>query len=151
MRVVVLENIRSAYNVGNIIRTADALWWDVWLCGYTPNPFEYKKVVKTSLGAEQKVSIKQFDYTKDVILYAKENGFEIIAAEISDWAIKLSEYSNKIKADQNLAVIFGNEMDWVLKSSLELVDEIVYIPMKWVKESLNVGQTSAIFMRELIK
>jgi len=106
MRVVVLENIRSAYNVGNIIRTADALGWDVWLCGYTPNPLEYRKVVKTSLGAEKIVSIKQFDYTQDVIKYAKENDFEIIAAEINNQSIKLSEYSKTINVGQNLAVVF---------------------------------------------
>jgi tRNA G18 (ribose-2'-O)-methylase SpoU len=50
---------------------------------------------------------------------------------------------------ENLAVIFWNEVDWVLKSTLDVVDDTVYIPMKWIKESLNVGQTSAIFMREL--
>lgn len=151
MRVVVLENIRSAYNVGNIIRTADALWWKVWICGYTPDPWDHKKVTKTSLGAENNVDIKQFSYTKEVIKYAKENNFKIIAAEISQWAIDLAKYSKTIKSDENLAVIFGNEVDWVLKSTLELVDNIVYISMKWIKESLNVGQTSAIFMRELYK
>lgn len=149
MRVVVLENIRSAYNVWNIIRTADALWWKVWLCGYTPNPSDHKKVVKTSLGAEDSVDLKQFDYTQDVIQYAKEKNFKIIAAEVYDWAIDLGEYSKTIKSDENLAVIFGNEVDWVLKSTLDIVDNIVYIPMYWIKESLNVGQTSAIFMWEL--
>ncbi len=149
MRVVVLENIRSAYNVWNIIRTADALWWKVWLCGYTPNPFHHKKVIKTSLGAESSVELKQFDYTTDVIKYAKEQNFKIIAAEVYEWAIDLDKYSQTIKSDENLAVIFGNEVDWILKSTLEIVDAVVYIPMKWIKESLNVGQTSAIFMREL--
>lgn len=149
MRVVVLENIRSAYNVWNIIRTADALGWKVWICGYTPDPGDHKKVVKTSLWAENEVWIKQFDYTNDVIKYAKENNFKIIAAEISEWAIELWKYSKTLKADENLAVIFGNEVDGVMKSTLEMVDNIVYISMKWIKESLNVGQTSAIFMREL--
>ena len=149
MRVVVLENIRSAYNVGNIIRTADALWRKVWICGYTPDPRDHKKVTKTSLGAEDSVDIKQFSYTEEVIKYAKENNFKIIAAEISQWAIDLAKYSKTINSDENLAVIFGNEVDWVLKSTLELVDDVVYIPMKWIKESLNVGQTSAIFMWEL--
>lgn len=149
MRVVVLENIRSAYNVWNIIRTADALWWKVWICWYTPNPWDHKKVVKTSLGAEDSVAMKQFDYTEDVIKYAKDNNFEVIAAEIYEWAIDLRDYSKKISLDHNLAVIFGNEVDWVLKSTLNTVDSVVYIPMKWIKESLNVGQTSAIFMREL--
>ncbi len=149
MRVIVLENIRSAYNVWNMIRTADALWWKVWLCGYTPNPLNHKKVVKTSLGAEDSVDLKQFDYTQDIMKYAKEKKFKIIAAEIYDWAIDLGKYSKTIKSDENLAVIFGNEVDWVLKSTLDIVDDIVYIPMNWIKESLNVGQTSAIFMWEL--
>ncbi len=149
MRVVVLENIRSAYNVWNIIRTADALWWKVWICGYTPDPWDHKKVTKTSLWAEESVNLKQFNYTEDAINYAKDNNFKIIAAEIFDWAIDLTKYSNIIKPYENLAVIFGNEVDWVLKSTLKIVDDVVYIPMKWIKESLNVGQTSAIFMREL--
>ena len=55
MNVVILENIRSAYNVGNIIRTADALGRDVWLTGYSPSPEDTQKVVKTSLGAEKNV------------------------------------------------------------------------------------------------
>jgi len=55
MKVVILENIRSAYNVGNIIRTADALGWKVWLSGYTPSPEDTPKVKKTSLGAEETV------------------------------------------------------------------------------------------------
>lgn len=149
MRVVVLENIRSAYNVGNIIRTADALGWKVWICGYTPDPRDHKKVTKTSLGAEESVDLKQFDYTQDVIDYAKENNFKIIAAEISDWAIDLAEYSKTIENSDNLIVVFWNEVDWVLSSTLKRVDAVVYIPMRWIKESLNVGQTSAIFMREL--
>jgi len=55
MQVVLLENIRSAYNVGNIIRTADALGWQVWLSGYSPSPEDNLKVIKTSLGAESNV------------------------------------------------------------------------------------------------
>ena len=149
MRVIVLENIRSAYNVWNIIRTADALWRKVWICGYTPDPFDHKKVTKTSLGAENSVDLKQFGYTQDVIKYAKENNFKIIAAEIYDWAIDLSDFSDNLNKEQDLAVVFGNEVDGVLKSTLAEVDNVVYIPMKWVKESLNVWQTSAIFMREL--
>jgi tRNA G18 (ribose-2'-O)-methylase SpoU len=54
------------------------------LCGYTPNPSDHKKVVKTSLGAEDSVDLKQFDYTQDVIQYAKEKNFKIIAAEVYD-------------------------------------------------------------------
>ena len=66
-RIVILENIRSAYNVGNIIRTADSLWWEVWIVWYTPSPLDNPKVCKTSLGAENTVWLRQFDFTIDAI------------------------------------------------------------------------------------
>jgi tRNA G18 (ribose-2'-O)-methylase SpoU len=71
MKTLILENIRSAYNVGNMIRTADALGRDVRLSGYTPTPRENTKVVKTSLGAEETVHIKQFDNTAAALQEAK--------------------------------------------------------------------------------
>ena len=88
-RVVLLENIRSAYNVWNIIRTADALWWDVWLSWYTPHPDEQIKVTKTSLGAEKTVWLKRFDDAKQAIKFARENDFFILAWEITENAIAL--------------------------------------------------------------
>ncbi|PJA48153.1 MAG: RNA methyltransferase [candidate division SR1 bacterium CG_4_9_14_3_um_filter_40_9] len=148
MKVVILENIRSAYNVGNIIRTADALGWKVRLSGYTPSPDEIAKVKKTSLGAEETVGIKQFNTTLEAIAYAKEQGMEVIAAEVTKGAEKLDEFSQK-KHIGGIAVVFGNEVDGVLSATLKAVDTVIYIPMQGVKESLNVGQTSAIFMREL--
>jgi tRNA G18 (ribose-2'-O)-methylase SpoU len=148
MKVVILENIRSAYNVGNIIRTADALWWHVWLTWYTPSPADIPKVKKTSLGAEETVWIKQFNTTLEAIAFAKEEWMKVIAAEVAEWAIKLDDFS-KTKYADGIAVVFGNEVDGVLSTTLKAVDAVVYIPMQWVKESLNVGQTSAIFMYAL--
>jgi tRNA G18 (ribose-2'-O)-methylase SpoU len=149
MKVVILENIRSAYNVGNIIRTADALWWKVRLSWYTPSPEDTPKVEKTSLGAEETVWIKQFTTTLEAISYAKEQWMEVIAAEVAEWAVKLDEFSQKKHKKSWIAIVFGNEVDGVLSSTLKAVDTIVYIPMQWVKESLNVGQCSAIFMYAL--
>jgi len=145
MKVVILENIRSAYNVGNIIRTADALGWKVWLTWYTPSPFQIQKVAKTSLGAENHVELKQFGFTIEAINYAKQIWLSVLAAEIAPNAIPVNKY-NKFS---DVAVIFGNEVDWVLDETLKQVDDIVYIPMNWIKESLNVGQSSAIIMRQL--
>lgn len=150
--VIILENIRSAYNVWNVIRTADALNRDVWIIWYTPYPTEQPKVIKTSLWAEKNVWLKRFDYTKDAINFAKENWFLVFAAEICDWAKILDKDLQKdisSNTKQNCAVIFWNEIDWVLEESLETVDQVVYIPMNWIKESMNVWQTAAIFMREL--
>ena len=148
-RIVILENIRSAYNVGNIIRTADSLWWEVWIVWYTPSPVDNPKVVKTSLWAENTVWLKQFDFTIDAINEAREMWLEIIAAELTENSVSLGEYV--CKSENWIAVIFGNEVDGVTPKTLKEVDWVVEIPMQWIKESMNVGQSTAIFMRELRK
>ena len=147
--IVILENIRSAYNVGNIIRTADSLWWEVWIVGYTPSPLDNPKVCKTSLWAENTVWLRQFDFTIDAIQEAREMWLEIIAAELTENSVSLGEYV--CKSENWIAVIFGNEVDGVMPKTLKEVDAVVEIPMKWIKESMNVGQSTAIFMRELWK
>lgn len=145
MNVIILENIRSAYNVGNIIRTADALGWQVWLTWYSPSPEDTQKVVKTSLGAEKNVWLKQFGHTPEAIAYAKEQNLSVIAAEIAQNAVSLADMQKE--SPVGIAIIFWNEVDGVLSSTLALVDTVVYIPMQGIKESLNVGQSTAIFMR----
>ena len=147
--IVILENIRSAYNVGNIIRTADSLWWEVWIVGYTPSPLDNPKVCKTSLWAENTVWLRQFDFTIDVIQEAREMWLEIIAAELTEDSVSLWEYV--CKSENWIAVIFWNEVDGVMEKTLKEVDAVVEIPMHWIKESMNVGQSTAIFMRELWK
>ena len=104
MKVVILENIRSAYNVGNIIRTADALGWQVRLTGYTPSPSDTQKVVKTSLGAENNVGLKQFGHTPEAIEYAKQQKLFVIAAEITKDSITLADIQKN--QYQRIAVIF---------------------------------------------
>ena len=146
-KIVVLENIRSAYNVWNVIRTADSLWWEVWITWYTPSPLDNPKVKKTSLGAEENVWLRQFDYTEDVIEECKKQNIHCISAEITPEATSLSDFSKKF--DWDIAIVFWNEVEWVLPQTLKLVEEVVYIPMQWVKESMNIGQSTAIFMREL--
>lgn len=146
-KIIILENIRSAYNVGNVIRTADALGREVRITGYTPSPLDHPKVKKTSLGAEESVPIMQFDYSSDAINYARKQQIPIIAAEITPDAIDLTNFSYGHSWD--IAIIFGNEVEGVLPDTLKSLDHIVYIPMQWTKESLNIGQSTAIFMRAL--
>ena len=146
-RIIILENIRSAYNTWNVIRTADSLWWKVWITWYTPSPVDNPKVCKTSLWAENTVSLRQFDFSSDAIDEAHNMWLEVIAAELTDSSISLWEF--KCKSDKWIAVIFGNEVDWVMEKTLKLVDAVVEIPMQGIKESMNVGQSTAIFMWEL--
>ena len=93
MKVIILENIRSAYNVGNVVRTADALGRDVRITGYTPSPLDHPKVIKTSLWAEENVHLQQFNFTPEAIQKAKESGMTVIAAELTDEAVDLNEFS----------------------------------------------------------
>lgn len=127
-KIIILENIRSAYNVGNVIRTADALGREVRITGYTPSPLDHPKVKKTSLGAEDSVALKQFDYTSNAITYAKELKISIIAAEITPDAIDLQSFSENNRAD--IAIVFGNEVEGVLLETLKTVDQVVFIPMQ---------------------
>jgi len=151
MITLVLENLRSAYNVWNIIRTADAFWYDIIISGYTPSPFSDEKVCKTSLWAEKKVNIKEFWNTKDALDYAKENDYKLIWAEITNNSISLIDFVKNYNVSNRIAIVFGNEVEWVLKETLERLEHIVHIPMNWIKESLNVWQAAAIFMREFYK
>lgn len=146
--IIILENIRSAYNVGNVLRTADALGRDVRITGYTPSPLEHPKVKKTSLGAEEHVGLKQFDYTEDALSYAQAHAIKVIAAELTPEATSLQSFIDK-SSNQQLAIVFGNEVEGVLDQTLRSVEEVVYIPMQGIKESMNIGQSTAIFMRAL--
>lgn len=114
---------------------------------YTPSPLDNPKVCKTSLWAENNVWLKQFDFTIDAINEAHGMWLEIIAAELTENSVSLWDYV--CKSENWIAVIFGNEVDWVLEKTLKDVDAVVEIPMQWIKESMNVGQSTAIFMREL--
>ena len=146
---MILENIHSAYNVWNIIRTADALWREVWIVWYTPSPLDNPKVIKTSLWAENTVNLHQFDFTIDAINEAKKIWLQVVAAELISDSISLSDFSPS--SSHWIAVIFWNEVDGVMEKTLKEVDAVIQIPMRWIKESMNVGQSTAIFMRELGK
>lgn len=147
-RVVVLENLRSAYNVGNIIRTADALWFDVIISWYTPSS-EDEKVTKTSLWAEKFVKILEFWNTHETLEYLRSKNYKIVSAEITKNSISIKDLINKESiSEMNVAIIMWNEVEWVLKETLENSDFIAHLPMVWKKESLNVGQAAAIFMWE---
>ncbi len=152
--LVIIENIRSAYNVGNILRTADGLGFEVVISGYTAHPDDEPKILKTSLGSEKHVNLQQFWNAQEAIDHVKGKGYYIIAAETGANAVALETFReglSKDDAQKPLAIIFWNERHWVLPETLAQVDQIVYIPMQGIKESFNVGQSAAIFMWELRK
>jgi tRNA G18 (ribose-2'-O)-methylase SpoU len=139
---IALENIRSAYNVGNLIRTADWLWFNVILLGYSPNPLENQKVLKTSLWAEKNVNLKAFYNVKKWMEFIKNNFDTIIAAEITQNSIPLTQ----LKIKWNFCIILGNEKEWITPETLEISSIISHIPMNGIKNSLNVCEAGSIFM-----
>ena len=162
MSVIILENIRSAYNVGNIIRTADAFGWSVVIAGYT-HSHTHPKVLKTSLGAEQSVSITQFfaealeqpDGFMDrspnrtaidwALSYVRGMCHSIYALEITWTSQILSSFS----PDKNIWLIVGNEIYGVTPETIAQCDGSLAIPMLGLKESLNVCNAAAVALYAL--
>ena len=133
--VVVADCIRSAFNVGAIMRTADCFGLkEVVLTGYTPTPDEVK-TAKTSLGAESSVPWSSQIDAKSAITRLKDQGYMIIALETAQNSIDLAHFDWPDKP----ALILGNERFGIGPELLTYVDQVVRIPMHGVKNSLNVG------------
>ena len=135
-RAVLLDNIRSAWNVGSIFRSADGFGFNhVYLCGITPTP-ENEAVTKTSLGAEEYLP---WSYHKDAVKLVtglKKEGWKIIALEEGEGAIELGK---QISNYEKSVLILGSEVTGVDPDLLAQCDEIISIPMQGQKRSLNVA------------
>jgi tRNA G18 (ribose-2'-O)-methylase SpoU len=132
---VLLDNIRSAWNVGSILRSADGFGFThAYLCGITPTA-DNEAVTKTSLGAEDSVP---WSYHKDavkLVMGLKKEGWKIQALEDDDRAVSIESKTQV----ENVVLIVGNEITGVDPDLLNLCDEIVYIPMFGDKKSFNVA------------
>jgi len=143
--LAILYNIRSLHNVGSIFRTADAAGISkIYLCGYTPAPvdkFGRKRwqIAKVSLGAEDYLEWEKVKSVTKLIKKLKAEKYKIFAIEQN----KKSRPFNKIKLAQKektrVAILVGAETKGLPKDILEKADDILEIPMKGQKESLNVS------------
>jgi tRNA G18 (ribose-2'-O)-methylase SpoU len=139
--VVILDNIRSAHNVGSIFRTSDAAGVEkIYLCGTTPTPKDrfgriVAEIAKTALGAEKDVAHEYLKATSQAIKKLKKEGYQIIAIEQAENSI---DYK-KVKTKSKCAFVVGNEVEGVKKNILKLCDQVAEIPMQGKKESLNVA------------
>jgi tRNA G18 (ribose-2'-O)-methylase SpoU len=136
--VVLVDNVRSAWNVGSILRSADGFGFShAYLCGITPTP-EQDAVQKTSLGAEDFVT---WSHHKDAVKLVKGlrlEGWKIVGLEEDKRAVSLTKFS-KSAAQEPTVLIIGNEVTGVDPGLLKLCDEILYIPMHGQKRSFNVA------------
>ncbi len=146
--IAVLENIRSAYNVGSVFRTADAfLIESISITGYTAKP-PHKEIKKTALGAEDSVNWKYFETTNEAIYELRKEGYKIFAVEQVLGSILLHDIKN-LPAEK-VAFIFGNEVKGVEQETISLCDGCVEIPQFGMKHSLNISVAAGIVLWEAV-
>lgn len=144
---VLLDNIRSLYNVGSIFRTADgARITKLYLCGYTPYP-PRKEIEKTALGATSSVP---WEYGKDpvkILRSLKDEGVEICVLEQTDRSVP---YFSHPHTTHPLCLVVGNEITGVSKEIIALADSAIEIPMYGMKQSLNAAVALGIALFALL-
>nr|WP_290668204.1 TrmH family RNA methyltransferase [Ardenticatena sp.] len=138
---LVLDNLRSAWNVGALFRTADGLGVaHLYLCGITPTP-KQANVRKTALGAETSVAWTYAPNTAKVLQALRQEEWVIWALEQPPTACSLRGLT---PPDKPLALVVGNEVSGVGPDLFPLCDQVVYVPMQGIKRSLNVEVAAAI-------
>ena len=145
---VILNSIRSNYNVGSIFRTSDgAMIKKLYLCGYTPHPPK-KEILKTALGSTESVDWEFVEDAKEVINKLKLEGIKICALEQTN----SSRLHYSIEANEfPLALIVGNEISGVSQELIDLCDFSIEIPQYGIKQSLNVAVAYGISIFEFRK
>lgn len=145
---IVLDNIRSAFNVGSIFRSADGAGSvkKIYLCGMTTD-IDNPKLDKTALGATEMIPSEHYDSTMEAIDELREKGIPIYSIELTDDA----QDFQKIKYPEKIAIVLGHEKKGVSDEILRKVDKSIYIPMRGKKESLNVANCASIVLYEITR
>ena len=145
---VVLDDIRSAHNVGSIFRICDAfLIKKLFLCGITPCP-PSKEIRKTALGASDSVNWEYQTDACELVKKLKKEGDTIVSIEQTDKSINLDQIET---SNNNLTIVFGNEINGVCEKILKNSDQIIEIPQFGTKHSLNVSVATGIVLWEINK
>jgi len=152
--ILIAHNLRSAHNVGSLLRTAEGLGVEkVYLTGYTPYPSAPddkrlphiarkvdKQIAKTALGAEKSTKWQHCDEINELIDELNSQKFCIVGLEQSPDSIELPSY---VPPDK-IAIIVGREVEGIESEVLKMCDQIVEIPMSGQKESFNVSVAAAM-------
>jgi len=150
---LILDNVRSMENVGSIFRTADAAGVDkIFLCGITPRP-PRKEIDKAALGAVDFVEWEYWESIRELVLGIRDKGIKIFALEQDKRSVSYSDPNTLflIPNTNSIALIVGNEVKGIQPEILDLADQIIEIPMRGKKNSLNVAVATGIALFEIIK
>lgn len=148
--VVVLDNVRSALNVGSVFRTADAFALrHVYLCGITATP-PSRDIMKTAIGADETVDWTHHQSTLDLVVELKQQGYTVYAVEQTEQPIYLQDFK-VAKPNSLIAVVMGNEVTGVDQAVLNECDGAIEIPQFGTKHSLNVAVCTGVVVWELVR
>ena len=143
---IVIDNVRSALNIGSVFRTSDAfLIENIILCGITATP-PNKEIRKTSLGSTDSVNWKYVENTTDAVQQLIKEGYYVVGVEQADKSTLLNEFKLPKKP---IAIIMGNEVNGVDQEVINLCDEVIEIPQFGTKHSLNIAVTTGIVIWDL--
>ena len=146
--VLVLDNIRSAHNVGSAFRTGDAFKVDkVWLCGICACP-PSAELHKVALGAEFSMPWEHVDDTLALVERLRAEGYTVICAEQTEHAVQLQRFRRD--PSKRYAVVFGNEVDGVRQDVVDAADLCLEIPQSGTKHSLNVSVSAGVVLWQLL-
>ena len=145
---IILDNVRSALNVGSIFRTSDAFLIEtIILCGITATP-PNKEIRKAALGSTDSVNWKYIKNTTDAVKQLIKDGYYIVGIEQADKSTSLNEFELPKKP---IAIILGNEVNGVEQQVIDLCNEVIEIPQFGTKHSLNIAVTTGIVIWDLWK
>ncbi len=140
---LVLDNIRSAHNVGSAFRTADAFGVDkLWLCGICPVP-PSPELRKVALGAEESVPFEYVPDTLETVKRLRADGWTVVAVEQTVHSVKLDRFQGN---GGRYAFVFGNEVDGVRQDVVDACDFSLEIPQQGTKHSLNVSVSIGVVL-----
>ena len=146
---VLLDNVRSMYNVGSVFRTSDAfLISEVILCGITGRP-PHPEISKTALGAEESVNWRYFDNALEAVKEMKKEGWLICVLEQAHGSVPLQKFIPSL--DLKYLLVAGNEVEGVSQEIVDLADIILEIPQHGVKHSLNVSVSVGIALWKMVE
>ena len=155
--IVVLDDVRSLYNVGSVFRCGDAFRVEgVYLCGITACP-PNAEIHKTALGGEDSVNWRYFANTEDAVCVLHDKGFFVWSVEQVENSTKLQHLAGVLaqkvvtEVPQGYAIILGNEVKGVKQTVVDMSDGCLEIPQFGTKHSLNVSTTAGIVIWEFAK
>ena len=142
--VVVLDDVRSMYNIGSVFRTADSFRVEaVYLCGICQTP-PSTEIHKTALGAEESVSWKYFQTALEAVSELKKEGYKVLSVQQVEHSTKLQHFV--ANPEKQYAIVMGNEVKGVKQEVVDASDGCLEIPQLGTKHSMNVSVTAGIVM-----